>query len=398
MQQPLDRIRVIDLTQALAGPFAAMTLGDMGADVIKVEIPGQGDQSRGWGPPFLAGESAYYLSTNRNKRSLTLNIKDAAALQILHELLAEADVFLTNNPRIDSLRRLGLDFDSLHAQYPRLIACNISGFGMDGPYAGRPGYDMVAQAMSGTMSLTGPADRDEPYRFPTAMADITTGIYGVIGILGALLTRERAGVGQFIDVSLLDSQITWLAYTAGSYFATNERPTRCGNTHPTIVPYDIFKARDKHFLVAVGSEKLWRQFCAALDLTDSVMNDPRFAANVDRLAHRGELLGLLTDIFSDRDARDWIALLESADIPCGPINFVDEAFTDPQVIARGVVVELQHPAIGIVRSIANPIHASGVQITYRRHPPQLGEHTDEILMALNRTQSQIDALREAGAI
>ena len=226
MVQPLDGIKVIDMTQALAGPYAAMTLGDMGADVIKVEIPGSGDQSRGWGPPFLAGESAYYLSTNRNKRSLTLNIKNPTALRILHTLLDSADVLVTNNPRAASLKKYELDFESLNARNRRLIACNISGFGMTGPYAGKPGYDMVAQAMSGTMNLTGPADNNEPYRFPTAMADITTGVYAIIGILGALLTRERTGEGDFIDVALLDSQITWLSYTAGSYFATGERPTR----------------------------------------------------------------------------------------------------------------------------------------------------------------------------
>lgn len=398
MPQPLEGIKVVDLTQALAGPYATMVLGDMGADVVKVEIPGRGDQSRGWGPPFLSGESAYFLSTNRNKRGLTLNVKSAAGQEILHILLSEADVLVTNNPRIESLRKYGLDFEFLHGRYPKLIACNISGFGMDGPYAGRPGYDLVAQAMSGTMSLTGPAENDEPYRFPTAMADITTGIYAVIGIMGALLTRGRTGEGQFIDVSLLESQITWLSYFAGNYFATGERPARRGNAHPTIVPYDIFKARDTHFMVAVGSEKLWRQFCEILGLADSVMNDPRFAINADRLAHRDEIVALLSDIFVQRDAVEWIEMLEGAGIPCGPINAIDETIADPQVIARGVIVELEHPAIGIVRSIANPVRSSASQVAYRRYPPRLGEHTEEILLNLGKTGEEIIALREAGAV
>jgi len=398
MPQPLEGIKVVDLTQALAGPYGTMILGDMGADVTKVEIPGRGDQSRGWGPPFLAGESAYFLSTNRNKRGLTLNIKSAAGQEILHTLLSEADVLVTNNPRIESLRKYGLDFESLRGRYLKLIACNISGFGMDGPYAGRPGYDLVAQAMSGTMSLTGPAETDEPYRFPTAMADITAGIYAVIGIMGALLTRQRTGEGQFIDISLLESQITWLSFLAGNYFATGERPPRRGNAHPSIVPYDIFKARDKHFMVAVGSEKLWRQFCEILGLADSVMNDPRFAINADRLAHRGELVVLLSDIFVRRDAAEWIEVLGRAGIPCGPINFIDETVADPQVMARGVVVELEHPAIGIVKSIANPVRSSVSQVAYRRYPPQLGEHTEEILLNLGKTGEEIAALRAAGAV
>jgi len=398
MPQPLEGIKVVDLTQALAGPYGTMILGDMGADVTKVEIPGRGDQSRGWGPPFLAGESAYFLSTNRNKRGLTLNIKSAAGQEILHTLLSEADVLVTNNPRIESLRKYGLDFESLRGRYLKLIACNISGFGMDGPYAGRPGYDLVAQAMSGTMSLTGPAETDEPYRFPTAMADITAGIYAVIGIMGALLTRQRTGEGQFIDISLLESQITWLSFLAGNYFATGERPPRRGNAHPSIVPYDIFKARDKHFMVAVGSEKLWRQFCEILGLADSVMNDPRFAINADRLAHRGELVVLLSDIFVRRDAAEWIEVLGRAGIPCGPINFIDETVADPQVMARGVVVELEHPAIGIVKSIANPVRSSVSQVAYRRYPPQLGEHTEEILLHLGKTGEEIAALRAAGAV
>jgi len=319
-------------------------------------------------------------------------------LEILHTLLDDADILITNNPRPASLKKYGIDFETLHERNPRLIASNISGFGMTGPYAGKPGYDMVAQAMSGTMNLTGPAENNEPYRFPTAMADITTGVYAIIGILGALLTRERTGEGDFIDVALLDSQITWLSYAAGNYFATGERPVRRGNTHPSIVPYDIFKASDKYVLVAVGSQKLWKQFCNALNLTDTLMNDPRFATNADRLAHREEMYATLSELFSTRDAAEWISIFGAAGIPCGPINSIDETFTDPQVIERGVIVEMEHPTIGMVKSIANPIHSASQQITYRRYPPQLGEHTDSILQELGKSQAEIDELRAGGAI
>lgn len=397
MTLPLDGITVIDLTQALAGPYATMLLGDMGADVIKIEMPGAGDQSRGWGPPFLNGESAYYLSTNRNKRSLTLDLSQPAGQEIMWELLSRADIFITNIPRMESLRKIRLDYETLHKAFKRLIMCIISGFGLDGPYAGRPGYDVIAQGMSGTMSLTGPVD-GEPYRFPTAIADMTAGIYAVIGILGALLTRQRTGEGQLIDISLLDSQITWLSYVAGSYFATGERPKRQGNQHPSIVPYQPFKARDKYFIVAVGSEKLWKQFCEVLGLGDTIMDDPRFATNAARHANREALIAILSELFSTEDAAHWLELLGQAGIPCGPINYVDEIFADPHIRARHAVVEIEHPTIGIVRSIANPVRYSDTSLAYRRHPPRLGEHTEEILLQLGKSREEIEALRQAGVV
>ncbi|MGC8836840.1 MAG: CaiB/BaiF CoA transferase family protein, partial [Anaerolineae bacterium] len=280
----LAGLRVVDLTQALAGPFCTMILGDLGADVIKVERPGEGDQSRGWGPPFLQGESAYYLSTNRNKRSLTLDLDKPAGQEVMARLLEGADVFLTNIPRWDSLRKRGLDYETVHARWPRLIYCIISGFGMTGPYAGRSGYDLVAQAMSGTMALTGEPE-GEPQRFPSALADMTAGLYAVIGILAALEARRRTGEGQLIDISLLEGQIAWLTNIVGTYFATGQDLPRLGNVHPNITPYQPFPARDGYFILAVGTERLWHKLCEVLGIEETVGRDPRFATNPDRNAH-----------------------------------------------------------------------------------------------------------------
>lgn len=377
---PLAGLRVIEMTEALAGPYCAMMLGDLGADVIKVERPGVGDQARKWGPPFLEGESAYFLSVNRNKRSIELDIKNAEDHAVLVSLVENADIFITNNPRMESLRRAGLDPEALRVSNRGLIYTAISGYGHTGPKAGRGGYDVIAQGESGAMALTGEPGSG-PMRFPTAMADISAGLYALVGVQAALYARDRgggSGEGQVVDVSLVDSQVSWLANVAGSFFATNERPQKIGNAHPSIAPYQPVRARDKNLIVAVGTERLWARFCGVLGIESTLMTDPRFSTNPDRNTNREELIPLLEEILAERDAGEWVEALLVAGVPAGPINFVDETLADEQVHARGMVVELEHPLIGIVRSVGNPVCMSAGGPTYRRYPPRLGEHANEI--------------------
>jgi crotonobetainyl-CoA:carnitine CoA-transferase CaiB-like acyl-CoA transferase len=378
---PLANLRVVEMTEALAGPYCAMLLGDLGADVVKVERPGVGDQSRGWGPPFLDGESAYYLSVNRNKRSLELNIKDPDDSTLMARLLDTTDVFITNNPRMASLERAGIDPETVRGRNPRLVYAAVSGYGHTGPKAGRAGYDVIAQGEAGLMALTGTPD-DGPIRFPTPMADITAGLYTLIGILSALYRRDHGaggtGRGQFLDIALVDSQATWLANVGGSYFATGERPPKMGNTHPTITPYQPVRARDKEMIIAVGTPRLWERFCGVLGVEDSLMTDERFSTNKARNEHRSELIAEIEAILAGRDADDWVEELVATGIPAGPINFPDHTLTDEHLISRRMIVELEHPLIGLVRSLGCPIQMSDTGPTYRRHPPTLGEHNEEI--------------------
>lgn len=398
MDEPsaLAGMTVIDLTQALAGPYCTMLLGDLGADVIKIEPP-EGDQSRGWGPPFLAGESAYFLCTNRNKRGLTLNLKTPQARAILHRLAERADVFVVNQPRIESLRELGADFETLQARNARLVYCSVTGYGLAGPRAGRPGYDLLAQAESGLMALTGEPD-GEPLRYPIPLADATTGVYAALGVLAALLARERTGCGQMIDMALLDSQVSWLSIMAANYFATGQRPARPGNAHPNIVPYQPFRAADKYLIVAVGSERLWAALCRALGIEDSLGTDSRFRTNRDRLAHRGELIAALEQIMARQPATHWLSLLQAAGIPSAPINEVDDILTADYLQARGMIVTLEHPLAGLVRSLGSPVALRDTPPRYRRPPPTLGQHTAEIVAGLGYSADDITALRQAGAI
>ena len=385
----LDGLRVIELTEALAGPYCAMLLGDLGADVIKVERNAGGDQSRGWGPPFVGTESAYYLATNRNKRSITLDYNHPLGSEILQRLLASADVFLCNQPSLHSLRRRGLDPDTLRAKYPRLIYCTITGYGFSGPKAERPGYDIIAQAETGVMSLTGEPDGG-PVRFPIAIADMTTGMYAAMGILAALFARERSGQGDYLDMALFDSQLTWLANAGSSYLNAGVSPGRWGNAHPSIVPYQLFHGSDgRQFVVGVGTEEQWRRLVKLLDL-DELGSDPRFASNAVRIQNREQLIPELQRRFDTLMRDSWLAKLKDADVPAAAIQSVGEALNDPQTLARGLVVELEHPDLDRVRSVANPIRYRENPIVYRLPPPRLGEHAREILLQLQYSQQDTD--------
>jgi crotonobetainyl-CoA:carnitine CoA-transferase CaiB-like acyl-CoA transferase len=378
----LDSVRVVEVTEALAGPYCAMLLGDFGADVIKVERPGTGDQSRGWGPPFVGSESAYYLAANRNKRSIALDYNDSRGAEILQRLLARADIFIANQPSLASLRNRGIDPETLRAKYPRLIHCSITGYGFSGPKAGRPGYDILAQAEAGVMSFTGEPDGG-PMRYPIAIADMTTGMYAAMGILAALLARERTGCGQFLDMALFDSQLTWLANVGSSYLNARSTPKRWGNAHPNIVPYQVFHGSDaKHFVIGVGTEALWKKLAELLNAEDTLGNDARFTSNRLRIASRADLIPLLQARFDSETAAAWLEKFAAANIPAAPINGVSEALQDAQTSARGLIVQLEHPLLGEVRSIANPIRFSNTPVTYRLPPPLLGEHNRPILQEL----------------
>jgi crotonobetainyl-CoA:carnitine CoA-transferase CaiB-like acyl-CoA transferase len=384
----LDSIRVVELTEALAGPYCAMLLGDLGADVIKVERPATGDQTRGWGPPFLGTESAYFLATNRNKRSITLNYDDPHDAEILQNLLATADVFVSNQASVASLQKRSLDPETLRSKYPRLIHSNISGYGLTGPRMGRPGYDIVAQAEAGVMTFTGEPG-GEPMRYPIAIADLTCGMYSAMGILAALFARERTGRGQFLDMALFDSQLTWLANIGSNYLNANALPQRWGNAHPSIVPYQMFRASDgKYFVVGVGTEPLWKKFLQALNEEATLGADPRFLNNALRTANRTELLATLQGKFDREVASIWLKKLGCAGVPSAPINTVPEALSDAQTLARGLIVQIEHPSLGQVRSIANPIKLSEMPVSYRLPPPLLGEHTAEILQSLGYSTNE----------
>ncbi|HEX8871263.1 MAG TPA: CoA transferase [Candidatus Acidoferrum sp.] len=392
----LDGIRVVELSEALAGPYAAMLLGDFGADVIKVERPGVGDQSRTWGPPFIGTESAYFLGTNRNKRSLSLDYDDPLGAEILQRLLATADVFICNQPSLKSLERRALDPATLRSRHPRLIYCSITGYGLTGPRAGQPGYDILAQAEAGVMSFTGEPESG-PVRFPIAIADMTTGMYSTMGILAALYARERTGRGDFMDVALFDSQLTWLANIGSNYLNAGVSPQRWGNAHPSIVPYQTFRGSDgRHFVVGVGTQPQWLRLLQLLGAGQELGNDPRFASNTERIHNREELIPRLQKCFDARPASDWLAAMAKADIPAAAIQTVGEALSDPQTLARALVVEIKHPLIEKARSIANPVRLAEQPVVYRLPPPLLGEHSSEVLRELGYAEKDIEsALRSA---
>jgi len=395
MSMVLDGIRVVELAEALAGPYCAMLLGDLGADVVKVERNEGGDQSRGWGPPFVGTESAYYLATNRNKRSITLNYDHPLGGEILQRLLSTADVFICNQPSKVSLQRRGIDPETLRANNPRLIYCSISGYGFTGPKAEQPGYDILAQAEAGVMSFTGEPGGG-PLRFPIAIADMTTGMYSAMGILGALFARERTGKGDYLDMALFDSQLTWLANVGSSYLNAGVSPQRLGNAHPNIVPYQLFRGNDgRYFVVGVGTQEQWSRLVRILGV-EELESDARFCKNAARNQNREHLIPLLQGRFDSLPSGDWLARLKAADIPVAPIQTVGEALEDSQTLARGLVVELEHPTLQTARSIANPIRFSEQPIAYRMPPPLLGEHNRSVLRDLGYTESETAAaLKEA---
>jgi len=383
----LAGIKVLDLSRVLAGPWAGQLLADLGADVVKVERPGAGDDTRSWGPPWLkdpAGEqtrdAAYYFCANRNKRSVTIDIADADGQALVRRLAMEADVVLENF-KVGGLEQYGLDWPSLKALKPSLVYCSITGFGQTGPYAQRAGYDFLIQGMGGLMSVTGRADGEEgagPQKVGVALTDILTGLYATVGVLAALAHRDRTGEGQQIDLALLDVQIACLANQTANYLIGATVPRRMGNAHPNIVPYQDFPTADGDMILAIGNDGQFAKFCDVAGKSDW-SRDERFATNAARVKHRAELIPLLRQTTVMRTTREWIAVLETEGVPCGPINRLDEVFADPQVIARGLRIDLPHAIAGTVPGVANPIRMSASPVAYDRGPPVLGEHTEEVL-------------------
>lgn len=381
-------MRVVELSEALAGPYCAMLLGDFGADVIKIERPGVGDQSRGWGPPFVGSESAYFLGANRNKRSVALNYDHPRGAEALRRLISASDIFICNQPSLASLKKRGIDAETLCEKNPRLIYCSITGYGFTGPKAGRPGYDILAQAEAGVMSFTGEPDGG-PMRYPIAIADMTCGMYSAMGILAALYAREKTGRGQFLDMALLDSQLTWLANVGSSYLNAKASPKRWGNAHPNIVPYEVFRGADgRSFVLGVGTEALWKKCVGMMRIENGVGRDEKFRTNALRIKNRVELIPLLQKMFDGQAASAWLEQLAATQIPAAPINTVEEAVNDAQTLARNMIVQLEHPALGVARSIGNPIKFSETPVSYRLPPPLLGEHTSKVLRELGYSEEE----------
>jgi formyl-CoA transferase/CoA:oxalate CoA-transferase len=372
-----------------------MTLADLGADVIKIEQPGHGDDTRQWGPPFQGDEAAYYLSVNRNKRSLAVDLKSEEGLAAVRRLARRADV-VVENFRPGTAQRLGLGYEELAAENPGLIYASISGYGQTGPEASRAGYDAIAQARSGIMSVTGETD-GPPVRFGVSGSDLIAGTWAVIGILAALHERDRSGRGQWVDISLLDGSVSWLTYVASGYFASGDIPKRYGSAHPTIAPYQAFPTADGWIMIAVGNDGLWRRFTEAVGRPE-LAEDPRFSANPLRVAHRDELIPLLEEVLRARTTAEWLAALGDAGVPVGPIQTVAEAVNDPQVLARGMVAEVEHPTAGTLKTLGCPIRLTGTPAAVRTPPPLLGQHSDEVLAGAGYSRADIERLHTLGAI
>lgn len=407
MPGALSHIRVLDLSRVLAGPWAGQILGDLGAGVIKVERPRTGDDTRHWGPPYLkddlgadTSEAAYYLSANRNKQSLTLDFTQPEGQRIIRELVEHCDVLLENF-KVGGLAAYGLDYESLKAINPKLIYCSITGFGSDGPYANRAGYDFMIQGLGGLMSLTGRAEEEEgagPVKVGVALTDILTGLYATVGVLAALNSREQTGVGQHVELALLDVQVACLANQAMNYLTTGVAPKRMGNAHPNIVPYQDFPTADGDIILTIGNDGQFRKFAEAAGHPEWA-SDPRFASNKARVAHRKELVPMIRQVTVFRTTAEWVTLLEQAGVPCGPINDLAQVFADPQVQARGLRVDMSHPLSGTVPQVASPIRLSGTPVEYRKAPPLLGEHSEAVLQdVLGLSFDKILSLRQSGVI
>ena len=396
---PLDGVKVFDLTRVLAGPTCVQMLGDLGADIVKIERPGSGDDTRGFTPPVMPGtqESAYFVGVNRNKRSVTLDIATAEGQALALRLIEQSDI-LVENFKVGALAKYGLGYEQLHARFPRLVYCSITGFGQTGPYAPRPGYDSLIQAMGGVMSLTGEPD-GLPQKVGVSVADSFAGLYGCIGVLAALRHRDATGQGQQVDIGMLDTHVAWLANQGMNYLATGENPPRLGNQHPNIVPYQVFPTADGYIVLSVANEPTFKRFCEGFGL-ERLLTDPRFATNEARVANRQLVTDAVTPTMRLHPTTWWVSALEEIKVGCGPINTLEQVFADPQVVAREMVVTMPHPATSEgVKVIANPVRLSETPVTYRAPPPMLGQHTASVLgERLGLSEADVAGLRERGVV
>ena len=394
----LEGIRVLDLTRALAGPFCTLMLGDYGADVIKIEIPGSGDDTRTWGPPFIGEESAYFLSINRNKRSLTLNFKNDKAKQIFLELAKDADVIVENfTPGV--MDRFGLGYDVVKKVNPGIVFCSISGFGQTGPYRSRPAYDQIMQGISGLMSITGEPD-GEPQKVGIAVADIGAGMWAAFAVMAAIHNRSHKGdgQGQYNDISMMDAQVAWLTYQAANFFANGTPPKRLGAAHPNLVPYQAFMCQDNKYLnLAVGSERIWERFCEGMGMPE-LRENPDYRTNVERAQNRAKIVPYLQEIFIKRPVGHWVEKLQSVSVPCGPINDLEAVFSDPQLLSREMFVEMTHPTLGKIKQTGLPLKFSRTPGGLDRPPPLLGEHNYEVLKEIGFSTTEIEEMKAQDGI
>ncbi|OFW08234.1 MAG: formyl-CoA transferase [Acidobacteria bacterium RIFCSPLOWO2_02_FULL_67_36] len=395
MDAPLSGLTVIDFTRVLSGPYCTMQLADMGARVIKIEHPGHGDDTRAWGPPFTGGESAYFLSINRNKESLALDLQRPESRPILDALLDRADV-LVENFRPGTMERLGLGYDAVAARWPRIVYCSISGFGQTGPRRDEPGYDAVMQGEGGLMSITGAAG-GSPFRLGVAISDIVSGLFAAQGIAMALLARERSGAGQRVDIGMLDATVALLTYQAGIYFATGETPRRMGNRHPTIVPYETLPASDGEFVVAVGNDEMWRRFCEVIE-AGALGDDARFLTNRDRVRNYDGLRPLIVERLARRTRDEWVRRLKDAGVPCGSVRDIGEVLQDEHLHERDMIAEVEHAVAGTIRLLGVPVKLSRTPGAVRHAPPTLGQHTGAVLHDLGLSADQIATLRDQGVV